>query len=564
MSQVPALMLLALVGLAVTTLGGAGSAAETVRGDPEIVSIYANPIPPDDPGEYVTVEVPPGTNLGDYQLSDGENTVNITATTVSGRVRLTTNPAAVRNQSAEPGPPIVELQGSLSLSNGGERVVLRTNDSVVDSMRYGRVGEGEIWRDGRAVPRGRTSFEPMYHPSGEARGFVLPDGAGVPKAAVTRASERILLAGYTFSSWDIAAELAAAAARGTTVKVLVEGGPVGGVSRRSAAVLGWLASTEVTVRVLHGPTSRYRFHHAKYAVIDNRSLVTTENWEPGGLGGHGTRGWGLLVQQASVAADLADVFYSDWTWMAAQDWTTYESRNEFQPPSPATTDYPTRFPSRSVRTANISLLTAPDNVETALLGRLRRADASIRVVTPRIGNQTPLRQALISAARRDVDVKVLVSGSWYSEAENRALVRSLRTVARREGLPLAVRLAEPRSRYSHLHAKGVVIDGETVIVGSVNWNTVSTRENREVVLAVDSRDLAAFYIRVFRADWRGAAWRLPLTLGIAVLAVAVLTALLIQRAISFDVPPGDRHRDRQPPSSRPGGRELPPESRGRT
>jgi hypothetical protein len=57
-----------------------------------------------------------------------------------------------------------------------------------------------------------------------------------------------------------------------TVRVLVEGGPVGGVSRRSAGLLDRFTEAGVEVRVVSGPHARYQFHHAKYAVVGDRAL----------------------------------------------------------------------------------------------------------------------------------------------------------------------------------------------------------------------------------------------------------------------------------------------------
>lgn len=531
---------------------------------PRIVAVYPNPIPPGDPGEYVVVTMDTPTVLEGYTLDDGESTVTLPNRTHEGRVVLTTNPRAVRNQSTGPMPPIVALNGSLSLSNAGERLVLARNGSVVDTLRYGPTGEGERWENGRAVPRGMTGFLPGTAVNGSATAFVVPDGPGIPLEAISTATDHILLAGYTFTSQRVGTALAAAAARGVTVRVLVEGGPVGGVSNRARTVLGWLSQTAVEVRVLDGPLSRFRFHHAKYLVVDDRSLVTSENWDPGGLGGHGTRGWGVLIRNQNLSQEIAGVFRADWAWDAALSWRRYAEQTTFQPPSPASATYPVRFPPRRVDVEQVTLLTAPDNAAGELLGLLRRAQESVTVVQPRIGNETPLRHALLAAARRGVSIRILVSGTWYSEPENRALAEAFRRASRAEGLDLSVRLIEPRSRFSHLHAKGLIVDQRVVVVGSINWNVVSTRQNRELALIIESPEMAAYYRRVIRADWRGAAWRLPATVGTVAVGLVWLTISLVRRAITFDGRPGGRRRARQPPSSRRDGRGPPPERRGRT
>ncbi|MFB6112207.1 MAG: phosphatidylserine/phosphatidylglycerophosphate/cardiolipin synthase family protein [Halobacteriaceae archaeon] len=557
-------LLLAGAAAGVLTVVLAAPAVADGPTEVRIEAVYANPIAPNDVGEYVTIAVAPQTNLGAYTLTDGESSIALPNRTVSGRVRLSTTPRAVRNQTHQPRPPVVGIDGSLSLANGGERISITRNGSVVESLTYGELGESERWQNGSAVPRGMTAFQVATTSPRAVQTFVLPDGSQVVQRTLSGAEDRVLVAGYTFTSPRVAAELAAAAARGATVRVLIEVGPVGGVSRRTATVLSWLSKTPVQVRVLDGPLSRFRFHHPKYAVVDDRSLISSENWKPSGLGGHGTRGWGALVRGAETADALAAVFSADWEWAAAQPWQAYSAGATFQPPSPATATYPSRFPPDRESVEAARLLVAPDNAEPALLALLRRAQSSIRVVQPTIGNGTPLRGALLRAARRGVHVRILLSGVWYNEAENRGIAADLRRIARREGLPLKVQLASPRSRYSHLHAKGLVIDGQITVLGSINWNVVSTRENREVAVVLYGTGAAQYYRRVFRADWRGAAWRLPGTVGVVTAGGVALVIALVRRAVSFDEQPAAPRPVQPPPSSRPARQAPPPASRERT
>ncbi|TQR22553.1 hypothetical protein C9J85_07385 [Haloferax sp. wsp5] len=105
------------------------------------------------------------------------------------------------------------------------------------------------------------------------------------------------MAGYTLSSARVADALIAAQRRGATVRVLLEGEPVGSRTAAEASTLDRLAEAGVSVRVMTGPRARYRYHHAKYAVADGQAVVLTENWKPAGSaviiregGGHGRRG----------------------------------------------------------------------------------------------------------------------------------------------------------------------------------------------------------------------------------------------------------------------------------
>ena len=95
-------------------------------------------------------------------------------------------------------------------------------------------------------------------------------------------------------------------------------------------------------------------------------------------------------------------------------------------------------------------------------------------------------------------------------------------------------------------------DEDAALVGSLNWNHESVVDNREVMVALRGRTVAEFYARVFRADWRGGVWRLPLGALAVILVVLALTAALVRKRVSFSesARTGVRGRVPRPPSSR--------------
>ncbi len=514
--------------------GGVGAAAGA-----EVVRVVPNPVAVEDRGEAVTLSVPPGTNLGRFTLDDGEDRLVLPNRTVGGRVTLTAAPEAVANRTgnstSDPGTVVaVDLP---ALANGGEELRLLVDGVVVDSVTYRDAPEGEAYRPGTGTfrPIGATRFSVRTTDGGPATAFVLPDSPEPPVATLRAADDRVLLAGYTLTSERVVRELVAATRRGVRVRVLVDGAPVGGVSRAEAHALDRLRAAGVEVRLVGGPRARYDFHHPKYAVADDRAVVLTENWKPAGTGGNGSRGWGIVTRDAETAAALAETFRADFGARGARPWPEVRPRDgSFEPSSPANASYPTRFHAQSVSVDSVEVLVAPDNAERAVVHRIDAADESIRVLQATAGSpDQPFVRALVRAARRGVRVRVLLNGAWYAREENRAVVRALDERAAGEGLDLEAKLAEPRGRYGKVHAKGVVIDGETVVVGSMNWNNHSARENREVALALRSEGAARYFGRVFRADWRGGAWRLPVGLLVA-LGAAVGSGLWLAGRFEFE------------------------------
>jgi len=249
-------------------------AAESGTVDPRIVELYPNPTTEGNRGEYLVVYLP---ERGDWSLSDGYHEVSISPN-ASGAVALSMAPEATTdvlrdddNDIASVGSDPVEfhaLDGYFPLSAAGDRIELRRGGDAVDVVDYDRVREGYRWRAdwGEWRPRGYEPRTPERTANATVTPFVLPDSPEPADAPLRDADERLLLAGYTVESERAADRLVAAAERGVTVRVLVEGSPVGGFSARSAALLDRLVAAGVEVRVLDGDPDRFRFHHAKYSL----------------------------------------------------------------------------------------------------------------------------------------------------------------------------------------------------------------------------------------------------------------------------------------------------------
>jgi len=557
---------LVLVLAVLTTAGMLPAVASAESDAPEIVAVYPNPLAHGDAGEYVALSVPPGTNLTTLSLDDGEGRVGLPNGAAGGRVVVTGNrsalPAAIEGR-------VVVLDEPLALANAGERIVLRRDNRTVDRVVYEDAPEAEIGRpagggtqsggrDGRADteggsgvggqadgegetsdaalvwrPVGATEFDPLAAGPVAGRAFVLPDAPDVPASVLRSADRRILLAGYTLASERVADALVDARRRGVRVEVLVDGGPVGGLTNRSAAVLDRLAAANVTVSALGGPAARYQFHHAKYAVVDNRALVVTENWKPSGTGGRSSRGWGVVLDDPAVVERLARTFRADADFRDARPWRAIRESVETRDAPPSTGSFPSRFEPARFEADGVQVLAAPDNAAGQVRELIETAEESVRIVQVSIdGPNNTLLAASIDAARRGVEVRILLSSAHYAAEDNRALARNLTALAERESLPLSVRLADPRGRYGKVHAKGVLVDGEHVVVGSLNWNDDAFYENREIAVVLTGEKVAGYYGRVFAADWEGG--RRLLAVGLVVLLViAVAAALLVGSRIRF-------------------------------
>ena len=105
-----------------------------------------------------------------------------------------------------------------------------------------------------------------------------------------------------------------------------------------------------------------------------------------------------------------------------------------------------------------------------------------------------IRKALIQAAKRGVDVRIMVPGRHIDEP----LVRMASRLRYGELLTAGVRIFEYNR--TMMHNKNAVIDGLFSTIGSINFDARSIHENAEESLAFYDRDFGARMESMFAED----------------------------------------------------------------
>jgi phosphatidylserine/phosphatidylglycerophosphate/cardiolipin synthase-like enzyme len=481
-SSAALLLALAFLSLAAATVGAQ---------DARIVETYPDPYADGDAGEYVAVRFD-GTDTSGWTLEDDDASTTLPNRTIDGTVYFARDGGPDDRRDHPLG---------LSLANSGEEVVLRNpSGEVVDRLRYGDGGdvdptEGELVvreDDGFGTrPFGATDLEPLRANASSAVAFVLPDSPGVVADEFREADDRVLVSAYTFGSGYLADVLAETDAR---VEVLVEGSPPGGFPVSTERVLESLDTARRYVA--DGDRSRYTYFHAKYAVADDSAVVTSENWGDRNFAPNatGSRGWGVVIESEEASDYLARVFREDTDWRAVSAWENASVDAYEQDESDA--GVRTGFgPERANRT-RMELFVAPDAGVEPVVSLIESADdevlvqqAYIRAWDDGLGSN-PYVEALREAASRGVDVRVLLDGRWYYEEENTEVAEALNSSN------IEARLSDRPT-----HTKGVVVDNESVLVSSINWNENSPTDNREVGVILHDERVARYFAGVFETDW---------------------------------------------------------------
>jgi phosphatidylserine/phosphatidylglycerophosphate/cardiolipin synthase-like enzyme len=297
------------------------------------------------------------------------------------------------------------------------------------------------------------------------------------------------------------------------VEVLLEGGPVGGITAEEKCACGMMNRSGIPIYLMkagEGEHARYRFDHAKYFIVDGEAVfLMSENFKESGIppcGKKGNRGWGVYVRDHGVAEYFTRAYNED------------REGADIEPYIPAETsacgtgkgeDYGVEFFPAEFSGATITPVLAPDTsamITTMITGATERIDIEQAYITnTSAGSLNPFLAAAVDAARRGVTVRVLLDSYSYNvedTEDNDEMAATINDLARREGLRMEARCAElPRSGVEKIHNKGVIVDGRYTLVSSINWNDNSPNFNREAGVIIDHHGAAGYFTRVFEDDW---------------------------------------------------------------
>ncbi len=408
---------------------------------------------------------------------------------------------------------------------------------------------------------------------GSVTAFVSPDVAFPAVAGfLDNATTNLSVTLYQLEGAPVAQALADAAQRGVDVRLLLEGGPVGGISVQQKALTKLVADAGATVRFMihdlgNDIHNRYAFLHAKYAVADGEvTLIGTENWKATGTPAdptYGNRGWGLILQSPALAVRYLEAFELDWNGLHRDIFPYDPAHPLYGGADPTLIDW--TVPTGAYAPAHGALavggtfaattLFAPDTSLSTLgglLGLMDGATATLDIAQfyihdrwrdSRTGEDAPngYLEAALDASRRGVRVRILLDSYWFNVDEDEA-VNNVATaayvngVALAEGLDLEARLVDlPAAGFEKLHTKGVIVDGTTTAVSSINWNRHSPTYNREAGVILESPEVAAYFGAVFDDDWGNALANWSQGLEVVAAEDSLLVAVGGERAVEFVV-----------------------------
>lgn len=354
---------------------------------------------------------------------------------------------------------------------------------------------------------------------------------------INGARKQLLINIYQFDSAPILEAIKVAIRRDVTVKILIEGEPVAGITPMGKKIISQLQAVMKKARneginrsnrlfimqEIGTKERRYTFNHAKYIVADQLGVyMSSENFTTSGhpTADHkGNRGWSTYLEDAALAARLTAMFKEDTSVRFGDIRDVTEGGRAINAPA-LDQDAGIRrgvrpFAIRDGQVRSAELISSP-NSGAGLIRFMSSARVHLEVEQMSLPTQwkengvsylNVLVQGLMDAAARGVRVRALLNdetsfGGAPSSNGNLSTAHFLNQHAICEEQSIEARIVDINAlKISYIHNKGLTADGARALVSSINGTRNSVVANRETALWLESADAAAYYGNAFDYDW---------------------------------------------------------------
>ena len=405
--------------------------------------------------------------------------------------------------------PDVVREGKFIMGNDGGVICLKDiYNHTIDTLVYGRaffnegwegeavegVGKGEIlkrrdfidtntsndWKWNRTFIIGQSAFGVWHGKAKRAVAFCSPDCSYRVICSEIKNASSIFINLYTFTNPYLADALNESNA---SVKILLDGNVIGGIPMEERWIAHML-SKKAEIRYMFGDEDegiykRYRYNHAKYAIIDERCIIESANWGKSGIPvdpTYGNREWGIVLVNQSIANFMREVFEYDWN-PNFQDNIPYNesSFTHGKPPNDYTISYyipsgdynPSFTPLYINSSFNITIILSPDNAEEEIEKLIEDAKEEILIEQMYIQKDwssglNPFLKKIVEKNESGVAVYVLLNGnpSYYSTV---AMNKEVKEFLEKYGIETKLQ------SNLNIHNKGMIVDGRKVLISSINW-----------------------------------------------------------------------------------------------
>lgn len=307
--------------------------------------------------------------------------------------------------------------------------------------------------------------------------FVEPEAGRAPLVGLfNSAKQSIDLYVFVLTDLEITTSLASAVKRGVKIRALIEPCPGGSCKTPVAEALTGCNALLSAGAQIKWANPAFTKTHAKMAVVDGGvALVSTINLEPQSFTTR--RDYGLTTDDRRVIADFQRAF--------AQDWQNDD-------PLKSCTEAPSDRKAAKGAQDYLLLITSPDQGRQKILGLIGSAAISLKIEMEQVDseNSKGIVPALVAAVKRGVRLQLLMARP-SDQPPNQAVAD-------------AVNAAHGEARFAQnlkVHAKVIMVDGQSLFIGSQNLTSASLDERRELGWVTSDPATVFCYTQIFNADW---------------------------------------------------------------
>lgn len=386
---------------------------------------------------------------------------------------------------------------------------------VVVIGNWNRASLGNPSISGRA-PESMPKIHSISRAPVKAIFFVTPDCSyKALEYLIGIANTSIHIMIYEMWSEDVANLLVNASQRGVEVKIVFEGSTYSTsgteYNKNMSAMLisysnGLIGPNDLRFENINS------YLHAKVVIVDNKVvMITSENIFPTSFPKDPTqielrpyttasRGWGVILFDSITAQKLeeifSEIFYNHATIFDTSDNGTMPTSNgllNYQPEFDTFTIYITG--SKLVTTLGYNNSVTSNDEISQLIGSARHM---ILMEQMYIYNSSQVIQDLIndlaSAHNSNVTIQLIMEDNIMDNYDDVAKYLN----------SLGVHTI-PAFNYSYgflfLHNKGMIVDNDRVLIGSINWSGTAMLSNTEVGVIINSTEANMYFREIFRFDW---------------------------------------------------------------
>ena len=339
------------------------------------------------------------------------------------------------------------------------------------------------------------------------------DGLDEVITMINQANVSINLHVYHLHDVYLAMSLMEASDRGVDITVVIHEPESWWTGSTTAQSLGiaWELEQKENISVMQftaSSSSPYQYIHSKITVVDSAKVwISSGNWKSSSMpsDGVGNRDWGIIVNSVDLATIVLErmAFDEDPSQLHVED-ATYPQPEAGSYNPPVSYSVGTVTPAISGPMSG-ELLTCPDDCMQGLADLIDSADSEILLSLQYFEmdwywgwQQNPLLDSLVDAAARGVSIRLAINQHYVND--NPGIREAVNELNDWEGDVEAILMSE-NDTVRKLHNKGVIIDGESVLVSSINWGDNSILRNREMGLVIHSQAITAPFMESFWEDW---------------------------------------------------------------